>query len=163
SRFPLVQTFNQPDESFAYVDQAPLRRGVVPVMGIVEDMLYDQPKGGADPQKVRDEFREFVLHYFMRVSAFERPEAYAEQGRKPPKRFPSLSWCPDYEAQKVGFGYSQWYYKLKGSGRIGKFSDDERFRIVDLRHVGTTFEWIVVKVRIYDFNLTLRPRGQESL
>src|SRR5262245_51368165 len=66
-RFELIQTFNQPEESFAFFDQAPLRHGPIPVMGLVEDMLYDQPKQ-AEPGKIRDELREFVLHYFLRIS-----------------------------------------------------------------------------------------------
>ena len=131
-------------------------------MGIVEDMFYDQPKH-APPEAVRDELREFVLHYFLRVSAFERPEAYAAADANPPPRaFPRLSWCPTYEANKVGFGFSQQYYKLKASGRYGKFTSEEQSRIVDLRRIGTEFEWIVLKVRIFDFNVALRARGQES-
>src|SRR5713226_6174421 len=43
-RFDLIRTFNQPDTSFGFFDQAPLRHGKIPVMGIVEEMLYDQPK-----------------------------------------------------------------------------------------------------------------------
>jgi hypothetical protein len=162
-RFPLVRTFNTPDESFAFFDQAPLPGRSLPIMGSVEDMLYDQPRT-AEPGKVRDELREFVLHYFMRVSAFERPEAYVDAGNTAqPPVLPSLSWCPTYESQKIGFGYSQHFYKRRDSGEIGKFPEDRRFRIVDLREIGTTYEWIVARVRIYDFNLTIRPRGQDSL
>jgi hypothetical protein len=56
-------------------------------MGIVEDLLYDQPKQ-AGPQQIRNEFREFVLRYFMRISAFDDPEAYAQPGPPPLRRFP---------------------------------------------------------------------------
>jgi hypothetical protein len=162
-RFELVRTFNRPDVSFAFFDRAPIATGTIPVMGIVEDMLYDQAKQ-APVEKVRDELREFVLHYFMRISAFERPEAYAEAGNTAGPRFlPTLSWCPTYEANKSGFGFSQLYYKRRDTGQIGKFRTDQQSRIVDLRQIGTTYEWIVTKVRIYDFNLTIRPRGQESL
>jgi hypothetical protein len=162
-RFPLVRTFNVPDESFAFFGEAPIPGKTLPVMGIVEDMLYDQPKTSA-PAKVRDELREFVLHYFMRISAFERPEAYADANNTAPPRFlPSLSWCPTYEAQKSGFGFTQLYYKPRDSGVVGRFPPDRQARIVDLRQIGTKYDWIVTKVRIYDFNLTVRPRGQESL
>ncbi len=75
----------------------------------------------------------------------------------------NLSWCPHYEANKRGFGYSQVYYKLRASGQIGKFPIEDEFAIVDLRDLGTKYEWIVTKVRIYDFNFTIRPRGQESV
>jgi hypothetical protein len=162
-RFPLVRTFNVPDESFAFFDEAPVGAQTMPVMGIVEDMLYDQPKT-SDPEEVRDELREFVLHYFLRISAFERPEAYADANNTAPPRFlPSLSWCPTYEAQKSGFGYSQLYYKRCDAAAPGKFPEDRRARIIDVREIGTTYDWIVAKVRIYDFNLTVRPRGQDSI
>jgi hypothetical protein len=161
-RFPLIRTFNVPDDSFAFFDQAPLPGRTIPVMGTVEDMLYDQARGSA-PAQVRDELREFVLHYFMRISAFERPEAYADANNTaPPRLLSSLSWCPTYEAQKTGFGFTQLYYRRRDSGLIGKFPDDQASRIVDLRQIGTTYEWIVTKIRIYDFNFTIRPRGQES-
>src|SRR5947209_5316237 len=119
-RFPLVRTFNVPDESFAFFDEAPLPGRTLPVMGIVEDMLYDQPKTSG-PEKVRDELREFVLHYFLRISAFERPEAYADADSSASPRFlPALSWCPTSGAQKSGFGYTQLYYKRRDSGAVGK-------------------------------------------
>lgn len=162
-RFPLVRTFNVPDDSFAFFDQAPLPGRTLPVMGIVEDMLYDQPKTGAAPT-IRDELREFVLHYFMRISAFERPEAYIDAGNTAaPRLFPTLSWCPTYEANKTGFGFTQLYYKLRDSGEVGKFAEDQQSHIVDLRQIGTKYDWIVLKIRIYDFNFTIRPRGQESV
>ncbi len=161
-RFELVCTFNQPDQSFAFFDEAPTPRGSIPVMGTVEDLLYDQPKH-APPEQIRDELREFVLHYFMRVSAFERPEAYAAADGPPPRAFPQLSWCPTYEANKLGFGFSQRYYQLKGSGRFGKLPSDQQSRVMDVRRIGTEFEWVVPKVRIYGFNVTLRTRGQESV
>src|SRR5262249_531095 len=153
---------NVPDESFAFFDEAPLPGRTLPVMGIVEDMLYDQPKTSG-PEKVRDELREFVLHYFLRISAFERPEAYADANNTAPPRFlPSLSWCPTYEAQKSGFGYTQLYYQRSNAAAPGKFPEDQRAHIIDVREIGATYEWIVAKVRIYDFNLTVRPRGQAS-
>jgi hypothetical protein len=162
-RFPLIRNFNIPDESFAFFDQALIRGQPLRVMGTVEDMLYDQPKMAA-PEKVRDQLREFVLHYFMRVSAFERPEAYAEAGHEVEPRFlPWLSWCPRYEASQAGFGFAQLYYKRRDTGEVGKFAPCERFRIVDVRDIGTRYEWIVVKIRIYDFNLTFSPRGQDAL
>jgi hypothetical protein len=161
--FPLVRTFNIPDESFAFFDQAQIRGRPLPVMGIVEDMLYDQPKQGS-AESIRDELREFVLHYFLRISAFERPEAYADATTTAaPRLLPWLSWCPTYEAQKTGFGFSQHYFKPRDGGQVGAFPPEERWHIVDLREIGSRYDWIVVRVRIYDFNLTARPRGQEGV
>src|SRR5262249_40418110 len=65
--FELVSTFNKADRVIAFLDTAPLGGKELGVMGLVQEMLFDQPKQAA-PEKVRDEFREFILHYFMRTS-----------------------------------------------------------------------------------------------
>jgi hypothetical protein len=62
----------------------------------------------------------------------------------------------------MGFGYSQYYYKLRGSGLVGKFPAGEESAIVDLREVGEKYEWVVVKVSIFDFNLSFRTGGPGS-
>jgi len=159
-RFELVRAFNRPDTSFGFFDQAPLDDRLLPVMGIVEEMLYDQSKrapGGRLPR----ELREFVLHYLLRVSDFRQPEVYTRHG--PPSGWSGLSWCPEPEIRRGGFGYSQHYYKLRGSGLTGKFPREREFTVVDLREIEEKYEWIVLKVRIFDFNLTFRLPGSTPL
>jgi hypothetical protein len=124
-------------------------------------MLFDRPKS-ARPDGVRDQIREFVLRYFMRVSDFRLPQAAAAPSN-PPEFLKPFQWGRSGEPAEVGFGYSQLYYKLKDTGRIGKFSPQERFAIVDLRELGVKYEWIVVKVRIFNFNLKFHPFGPESI
>jgi hypothetical protein len=161
-RFELVQQFNQPDTSFGFFDQALLDGQTLPVMGTVEDSLYDQPKQAAS-EKVRDEFREFVLRHFIRISDYRQPDAYAERRcYVPPDYLRGLSWCPEREAQRIGFGFSQHYYKLRDSGLVGKFRSREEFAIVDLREIGEKYEWIVLKVRIFNFNFTFRLLGSDQ-
>jgi hypothetical protein len=162
-RFELVRTSNPSDTSYGFFDQVTLDDRTLPVMGVVEDLLYDQPKQGPG-ERLRDEFREFVLHYFLRVSDYRLPEVYAGGARHAsPHERSSLSWCPRPEARRIGFGYSQHYYKLRDSGLVGKFPEGLKYTIVDLREIGEKYEWIVVKVRIFDFNLTLRLPGQAQL
>jgi hypothetical protein len=162
-RFELVRTSNPSDTSYGFFDQAALGDRTLPVMGVVEDLLYDQPKQGPS-ERLRDEFREFVLHYFLRVSDYRLPEVYAGGARHAsPHERSGLSWCPRAEASRIGFGYSQHYYKLRDSGLVGKFPADLEYTIVDLREIGERYEWVVVKVRIFDFNLTLRLPGQARL
>jgi hypothetical protein len=161
-KFELIRTFNAPEGSFAFFDEAALPRRTVPVMGLVEDVLYDRPKTSA-PGRVRDELREFVLHYFLRVSAFERPEAYADPVPRRPGPFEALSWCPRDEDTRAGFGYTQHFFKRRDTGEVGAFPEDRRERIVDLREVGRAYEWLVLKVRIHDFNLAVRPWGQNGV
>jgi len=132
-------------------------------MGSVEEMLFDTARKERVPA-LRNEFREYVLRYFMRVSDYRQPEATVEPdtpsaaGLKSP-----LSWCPRPSASWAGFGYSQHFYKLRDSGGIGRFSDDQRFAIVDLREVMAKYEWVILKVRIFDFNLNLAPFGANRL
>ena len=63
---------------------------------------------------------------------------------------------------RQGFGYRQLFYKLRRSGRVGKFPPAQQGAIVDLREIGPIYEWIVASVRIFDFTLTFRPFGGEQ-
>jgi hypothetical protein len=159
ARFELIRNINRPISSYGFFDEVPVGDHPLAIMGVVEEMLYDQPKQAA-PERVRDEFRQFVLRYFMRVSAFEEPTAYADPGQLPPAAYqPGLSWCPWDEARRQGFGFSQLYSKRAGSGALERFEPRDEFAIVDLREIGPKYAWIVCKVRIYDFNLKFQPSG----
>ena len=164
-RFEEVLTFNRPDTSFGFFDHAPVYGQRIPVMGDVQELLYDVPKvpGGpteATSQWMRNQVREFVLHYFMRVSDFRQPQGVVEDGRPvPPPYLRPFSLCPPEDVQEGGFGFSQLFYKLRDSGRIGRFPEKDRYAIVDLREIGQKYEWIVVNVRIFAFNITYVPFG----
>jgi hypothetical protein len=111
---------------------------------------------------MRDQIREFALRYFMRVSAFRQPEVYVESGQPVlPSYLERLSWCTQPDILRQGFGFKQCYYKL-ASGQIGKFSAEEETAIVDLREIGPKYEWIVVRVRIFDFSFRFRPFGNNG-
>ena len=65
--FEVVYTLNRPDSSRGFFGEAPLDRGTMPVMGVVDEVFYDQPKTAASwseaaAQRTRDQLREFVLH-----------------------------------------------------------------------------------------------------
>jgi len=164
-RFPLDREFNRPAGAYGFFDQVQLESGPLPIMGNVQEMLYDQPRTPAASQAsaaewMRDQIREFVLHYFMRISAFREPEAYVpDRPIMPPGFLQSLSWCPQEDILRRGFGFRQLYYKLKATGEVGKFPTRERPAIIDLREIGTRYEWIVLRVRIFDFNFTFKPFG----
>jgi hypothetical protein len=158
--FDLARIFNRAARVTGFFDAAPLGNRVLPVMGLVQEMLFDQPKQ-AMPVNVRDELREFVLHYFMRVSSFHVPEAYVpgDQLRKANVRqaVQPFSFCPNPVDQQSGFGFTQLYYKLRGSGIVGKFPRHLQPRIVDLRRMDDIYEWIVLRVDIFNFNLSFTP------
>src|ERR1700738_87910 len=42
--FELERTFNRPDKSYGFFDEVELSGGRVPVMGSVQDMMYDRPR-----------------------------------------------------------------------------------------------------------------------
>jgi hypothetical protein len=164
-RFELERVFNRPDSSFGFFDRVRLDGGVLPVMGNFQDMFYDQPRTPARLNRetaawMRDQVREFVLRYFMRVSSFRQPEVYVEsRGPAPPSYLERLSWCPEPDVLRQGFGFTQHYYKLRGTGQVCKFPAGCESAIVDLREIGPKYEWVVVKVRIFDFNFRFRPFG----
>jgi hypothetical protein len=158
-RCDVVREYTSGDVSFGFFDSAPVGGRDLPVMGIVQEMFYDRQKlGGGDA--IRAQFKEFVLRYLMRVCQLRQPEAAAETARMPQSSWErALSWLPDGAEHRVGFGYEQLYYKLRGSGVIGTFSEAERPAIVDLRDIGTVYDWILLRVNIFDFNLSFSPLG----
>ncbi len=161
-RFDVVRSYNRSDQSYGFFGRAPVRGELMPVMGIVDDLLYDEPKQ-ASPFQVRDEFREFVLRYFMRVSSFTNP-ASAVNGWQPSPQdyFPGASWCPVKDVRREGFGYAQLYFKEMGTGEIGRFAEHEAYMCVDLRDFAFRYEWTICKVELFDFNLAFRPLGNSA-
>jgi hypothetical protein len=128
-------------------------------------MLYDCPRAPAGSEReiaawMDQQVREFVLRYFMRISSFRQPQAAADE----PARWYTgpLSWCPSEEGRRGGFGFTQLFYKRRDTGEIGSFSETERHAITDVREIGPTFDWIVAKVRIFDFDVRLRPFGADG-
>ena len=164
-RFETVCAFNRPDHSFAFFDEAPLREQPLPVMGDVMDLFYDRPKSSmasGAAEVMQEQMREFILRYFMRISDFRRPQAYAKTDHPVPSpMLRPFSWCPTTDPSREGFGYAQFYYKRRDSGQVGKFPAEERFAIVDVRELLDTYEWIVMRIRIFDFNLTFSPFGND--
>lgn len=164
-RFDLISTFNRPDHSFDFFGGVPQARGELPVMGSYQEMFYDHPKARPARRRMaatwtQEQIREFALHYLMRVSDFRQPEARVESGHKaPPLVLRPFSWCPRENVQRGGFGFRQLYYKRCASGEIGRFPEAEQFAIVDQREIGEQYEWIVLRVRIFDFSLDFRPLG----
>jgi len=165
-QFELQRVFNRPDRSFGFFDEVNLDGGTLPVMGSFQDMFYDQSRTPTSLQReaaqwMRAQVREFALRYFMRVSDFRQPEAYVESRQSSPRHFlEGFSWCADQDVLRQGFGYSQLYYKLRENGQVGKFQDE--YAIIDLRELGRKYEWVVAKVRIFDFKFTFSPFGPDG-
>lgn len=162
-QFNLIRSFNRPNRAVGFFDSAVVNGRQMELMGVVQEMFYDRADTGSAGilPAIRDELQEFITQYFMRISDFRSPEAAVEHAGENAGGNDFLSWCSRSTPNWQGFGYSQLYYKLKNSGKTGKFAEDMRYAIVDIRELGKTFEWIVMKVRIFDFNLTFRPFGPD--
>jgi hypothetical protein len=167
-RFELARTFNPVDTGFGFFDQIQVAGRSLPVLGNFQEMFYDRPKVPRQEQRqaaewMRDQVREFVLRYFMRVSDFRLPEGYVDTHWQPlPAYLRPFTWCPREDMALRGFGFQQLYYKRADTGEVGKFPAEQRFAIVDLRELGPKYEWIVAKVCIFDFNLSFQPLGSQS-
>lgn len=162
--FPEAFVFNRPlDKSFGFFGQAPVAGATLPVNGNVQEMFYDEPKsaspsGGKTAEWMDRQIREFVLHYFMRVSDFRLPQQFPEPHPPPPPGFKFLSQCPADQPQRAGFGFIQKLYK-RSNGEIGRFRRSERNAIVDLRRLYDEFDWIVLRNPIFDFSFQFSPFG----
>lgn len=167
-KFELGRTFNRPDSSFGFFDSTVVDGRTMPIMGNFQEMFYDRTKSpSADRDRqatwIRDQLRRFVLRYFMRVSDFREPEAYVSGDRpNPPRILRPVSMCPDKGLSRIGFGFTQLYYKLRTNNEIGRFSAAEKFEIIDLRELETKYEWIVVAVDIFDFSFVFAPFGKQG-
>src|ERR1700719_1849803 len=160
--FALERSFNRATSSYGFFSQARVQDRTVAIMGNVQDMLFDRSKippqlVKQDTEWTRQQLREFVVRYFMRVSSFRAPEAAVDDdGSAVSSWLNGISWCATPDIVREGFGFSQLYYKTI-AGEVGKFSDTSA--IVDMREIGDKYEWIVLKVRIFNFSVPVRPFG----
>ncbi|MEM7586779.1 MAG: hypothetical protein AAF560_25540, partial [Acidobacteriota bacterium] len=148
-RAPLVQQLNSPDWNYSFFSEAPLRRGLLPVLGVIQGMFYDQPKVPASHERravdfYRAQMQEFALRYFLRTSVQPLPQFTPSNLRSEAK-----GSQPAFH----GWSFQQVFYKLRETGTIGRFPSEERFRIVDMRRLFDTYEWILMQVRLFSFTL----------
>jgi hypothetical protein len=167
-KFRLERSFNRATRSFGFYGEAPVGGDMMPVMGNVQEMFYDQPRAPASHNLasahwMATQMREFALKYWMRISSFRQPEARADDSQPvPPPALAPLSWCPKPRPSRVGFGFSQLFYKPVGMNEVRAFPTYDQQAIVDQRLVGKLYEWLLLKVRIFDFNFRTRPFGENG-
>src|SRR5258708_283732 len=167
-QFPIERSFNRPTRAFGFYGEAPVAGRMMPVMGNVQEMFYDQTRAPASMGRDSAEWmwaqiREFVMKYFMRISSLRRREVYVDAAYPlPPPALARLSWCPAPQNESMGFGFSQLFYKPAGAGKIDAFPSYDQSAIVDQREVGKKYDWLVLKVRIFDFNFAFHPLGESG-
>ncbi len=161
-RFDVVRDYADAGRSFGFFDTAVVGNADLPVMGIVQDTFFDRQRM-AQGETIRDQVREFMFRYFLRISHLYQPEPAPEAEPAPLGRLQRvLSWLPEGRERRVGSGCEQLYYKRRDSGEIGKFVGDERSAVVDLRAIGTVYDWILIKIDVFDFGLSFAPFGSEA-
>ena len=87
-KFDLTRSFHRPETSYGFFGRIETgENGVLPVMGAVEDMFYDRTRTPSDrrlasAQWMKEQIREFVLRYFMRISSFRPARGVVETRRR---------------------------------------------------------------------------------
>lgn len=159
----IAQGLDHNERAFGFFDTATLGDRALPVMGVMQEMFYDRQKK-ASLEHVREQLREFVLGFFMRVSHWQQPgTAAAGETRPLPMWLKPLSWIPESSDGRIGFGYEQLIARRRDSGQTIKFDQDGRGAIVDLRSIGSDYEWIAMRVNLFDFKITMAPFGANAL
>ena len=158
--FHVMSSFPQRDRASGFFDEAEISSGKLAVMGLVQEMLFDRPRAGA-PEYHRDQIREFVLHYLMRVGDYRPPEQRSQFGLGAVTRalLSAMSMARPEDHTHRGFGYTQLFYKKRGTGEIGRFAPSEQAAIIDLRELGRTYEWILGRARPFEYELEVQPLG----
>lgn len=153
---------------WGFFGEAPVQGKSLPVMGDVVDAFFDRPRvpPAAQQQAARwmaEQVEEFALRYWLRAEASALPEPYPELGHGDPAPFLRwLSLCFPADQGFSGAGNLQQLYKLRAGGRVGRFPPRERPAIVDLRELETTYDWITLTSRLFDFNITLGGVGDDA-
>jgi hypothetical protein len=158
-RFELVRSYNPAERAYGFFDTATIRQGSFSVMGLLQEMAFDCPKS-TDTRGLQSQLREYVMRYFMRSTAFTAPIPYT--GRifgEPPGLILGLLFNNTPNEALRGFGYTQNYYKTL-DGNIGAFDAGNQHDIVDLRTIGTRFEWIMLQVQLFNFVVPFKPLGE---
>ena len=159
SEFRLSRAVNGVTDSVGFFDAAAVGGRQIAVMGVIEDRIFDRVRVSQMAQAC-SELRGFVLRYLMRVSDFRRPTVTAESETSS-QFLRSLSWCPDSQGKIEGFGYSQHWYKCVHTKTICSFASEDEFKVIDVREIGSKYAWIVARVRIFDFSVTISPFGRD--
>ncbi|MEM7354677.1 MAG: hypothetical protein AAF657_27965, partial [Acidobacteriota bacterium] len=146
---PAVREPQFGNSNFMFLGEAPLDRGLLPVIGLEQDLFYDRTPAPISQQRTsahwyRRQVQEFALRYFMQVATTREFREEIESGSGP-------SAPPAAEGVYQGWGYYQLYFKSAKTGEILEFLPEDRFATIDLREIGPIYEWVVFKIRFFDF------------
>lgn len=169
-RFKLFDQLHRPDTNYGFLDDITVAGEPFPVLGTVQTTHYAQPRqpstASAKAKResvewMREQVREYMLRYFMRVSSYRAPQfTPARPDREPPAFLRRLPYLVNLGAAgpmgKRGWGYRQLYYK-RTDGEVGKFDKAAQRAIVDVRRIGPEYEWVILEVHVFDFTFPVPP------
>ncbi len=163
--FPVARQIHRPDENYGFLMNANLRKGQLPVAGVIQDQIFDFPKApphlcddAYDHTWMRSQLRTFIMKYFMKVTSSSppsKPPHYSRMGKDTSLSSPAVS-------PVSGWGYQQSYYKLKATGEVGKFPDAHSTDLIALDEIGVKYDWVVFKINIYQFDFPLDLTGSAN-
>jgi hypothetical protein len=142
-RFDMTSTDRDGESSIGFFGVANLPGGVrMPVMGNAQEMFFDRARNGGEPTvEFARQLREFVLRYFLRVASFQQPDPVDK---------------PSRDGADRGFGYTQRFARCK-NGLVVRFR--EPHRMLDLREMKLSYDWVIAHIRFHDFDMSIRPAG----
>lgn len=149
-RHPIARQIHRPDRNYGFLMNADLRLGSLPVSGVIQEQIFAFPKGrttlsAQSKAEQRKQLRTFIMRHFMHLTSQAVPETCGDQhGAKP---------------DTVGWQYEQVFYKLQGTGEIGKFPAARARDLISLDEVGPKYAWVVFKVVIHHLNFTIDLAG----
>ncbi len=166
NRFAMLEQFDPEDTNFGFIDKTSITGNPsFPVVGTVQQMLYHRPKhtGKVDVEWIKAQVREFMLRYFMRVASYSDPQIIPVQPEEQPPFYlkPFVRGRQGAEERR-GWDYQQMYFKHTEDGSVGRFTNNCRRAIVDVRELTDRdgprrYDWIVMKVNIFEFALSFPP------
>ena len=159
----------------------------LPVVGRSQRTFFDRPMtrhpGTGTPTRSRTneaaerkeiidywhrQLERFALVYSLNAGNYQSCKApYIDTRRRPLSRYLSvMSTFPSpvsAESTAKGFSHQKVYYKRRSNGRVGKFRRVDQPKI-DLRSVEPNgeYEWLVIKIKIYETHLKLGPAGNDQ-
>lgn len=169
-RFKLFDQLHRPDTNYGFLDDVTVAGEALPVLGTAQTTDYAQLKmppeaTAASRQKsvgwMRDQIREYMLRYFMRVASYRAPQfTPAKPDRELPAFVRRLPFPVNFGAAgpvgRRGWGYKQLYFKRTG-GEVGKFEPERERAIIDVRQLGSEYEWVILEVHVFDFTFPVPP------
>lgn len=163
-RFVETTTLNRPhNTSWGFFDTATVRGKAMPIMGNLQTMYYDGPKGEGDDKisvkELCEQLKAFVTKYFLRVSDFQRPRPYDPDYKPAPFMLKPLDLRESDEAQRGGFGFRQLYAKYNDRDAIHSFKTKEQRAVSHLSTIVDDMEWIVLETEINTFGFSYKPFG----